>query len=181
MAGGPPFKKLLTFRVGFSFELRVTMTNTGPTVSGPRKRRVAQALMPVRSCRPRVRHQSNYDCKTRTGSPSPGLGIKSACATKILQVSFDKNESAVKRFVQERNQKLPAKKRAASTKATPQELSARRRSGFVEAAPRRVFRGGAGRFGFRRPHNPKFPASSNLICNRTYCPSSRRSTNDLNY
>jgi len=159
----------------------MTMANKGLTVSGPRKSRVAQALLPVRFCRPRVRHRCNYDCKTRTGSPSPGLGIKSACATKILQVSFDKNESAVKRFVQERNQKLPAKKRAASTKANPQYQPSQGHPGFVEAAPRRAFRGGAGRFGFRRPHNPKFPASSNLICNRTYCPSSRRSTNDLNY
>jgi hypothetical protein len=61
----------------FSFELRVTMTNKSPAVSGLRKSRVAQALLPVRFCRPHVRHQSNYDCKTHTG--------KSACATKACR------------------------------------------------------------------------------------------------
>jgi len=36
-----------------------------------------------------------------------------------------------------------------------------------EAAPRRVFRGGAGRFRFRRTRYPNFSVSSKLTCNRT--------------
>ncbi len=42
---------------------------------------MAQPLLAVRSCRLIGMHACNDDGKTRTASPSQGLGVKSHCAT----------------------------------------------------------------------------------------------------